>query len=180
MVYLLNQISLTWSLVMDRLGKSLAWLELSGFIPCSFWDHSNAQHSLNIAGPNIYIWLCQLWCWQLGPFLPNAKSNSTQCLEIRAETVFSHETWTLQMDASCETKAALQKKPCKAFNRGSHRIPQWTSSRAFTNSWTYRRLRLMHISFMWGHIAERYSKLVSRGKCLLSQSTPIKCRSSIM
>lgn len=39
------------------------------FFPYSFWDHSNAQHSLNIVAPNICIRLCQLLCWQVVPFL---------------------------------------------------------------------------------------------------------------
>lgn len=43
-----------------QIEREFSMAGLSMFIPYCFWDHSNAQHSLNIVGSNICIWLCQL------------------------------------------------------------------------------------------------------------------------
>lgn len=66
-----------------------------GVHPHYFWDQSNAQQSLNIAIV-IYEYVsvsCSTDNWF--HFACNTKSNSSQCLESAAGTVFAHEKWVL-------------------------------------------------------------------------------------
>lgn len=70
-------------------------------------------------------------------------------------------------------EGSYTEKPCRGFTEDHreflHEHPHVPSRTLELN----RRLSPMNTLFMSGHIGERYSKLVSRGKYLLSQSTPI-------